>query len=141
VHGFRYCQFFKWRYFFSFFSLRLIYEPVVAELCHVVWSCFRGEKAKWRHAKTPPNGDFFVFSHGDFSPRHTKVSDISCVAFSATVCRIFAWRGEWSPCENQNHYLAGFRVATFSRFRPENTLIRHGTYQPPYEPDILLSNS
>ena len=47
-----------------------------------------------------PNGDFFVFSHGALSPRHTKVRDIPCVAFSATFCRIFAWRGEKSPCEN-----------------------------------------
>ena len=108
---------------------------MVADLCHVVLSCFRGEKAKRRHTKTrrmvtfscfhmatfrsarqrydkqgrkrersprenPPNGDFFVFSHGDLSPPHTKVRDISRVAFSATVCRIFACRGERSPCEN-----------------------------------------
>jgi len=158
----------------------------------------------------PPNGDFFVFSHGDLAPRHKKVRDFPCVAFSATFCRIFAWLGERSPCENppkspfsgfsrgdlssgenakrrhaitrkmvKNQYLAGFRLATFrpatrkyatfhalrfrllfvvslpggakgrhaktrqnhhnggfshsdlSRFRPENTLIRHGTNQPP----------
>jgi len=172
---------------------------MVADLCHVVLSCFRGEKAKRRHAKTrlmatfrpstrkydtfhaspfrllfvvslpggakgrhaktrqnhnlacfcvatfrparqrydkqrrkrersprenPPNGDFFVFSHGDLSPRNTNVRDIPCVAFSATVCRrIFAWRGERSPCETrQNHLLASFRVATFRVFAPKTRL-------------------
>ena len=70
---------------------------MVAELCHVVLSCFRGEKAP---RENPPNGDLFVFSHGDLSPRHTTVRHFSCVAFSPSVCRIFAWRGERSPCEN-----------------------------------------
>ena len=70
---------------------------MVADLCQVVLSCFRGEKAP---RENPPNGDFFVFSHGDLSPRHTKVRHFSCVAFSPPVCRIFAWRGERSPREN-----------------------------------------
>ena len=172
---------------------------MVADLCHVVLSCFRGEKAKRRHAKTrlmatfrpstrkydtfhaspfrllfvvslpggakgrhaktrqnhnlacfcvatfrparqrydkqrrkrersprenPPNGDFFVFSHGDLSPRNTNVRDIPCVAFSATVCRIFAWRGERSPCENPiKSPFGGFSRGDLSRFRPKNTFI------------------
>jgi len=79
---------------------------MVADLCHVV---------------NPPNGDLFVFSHGDLSPRHTKVRDITCV--SATVCRIFALRGERSPCENPTKYvLAVFRVATFRVFAPKTRL-------------------
>jgi len=65
-------------------------------LCRFVLSCFRGEKAKRRHAKTPN----CVFSHGDLSPRHTKVRHFSCIAFSPPSCRIFAWRGEMSPREN-----------------------------------------
>jgi len=69
---------------------------MVADLCHVVISCFRGEKAP---RENPPKGDFFVFSHGDLSPRHTKVRHFSCVAFSPLVCRIFARRGERSPRE------------------------------------------
>ena len=77
---------------------------MVADLCHVVLSCFRGEKAKRRHAKTRQMVIFFVFSHGDLSPRHTKVRHFSCVAFSPPVCRIFA---------RQNHHLACFCVATF----------------------------
>jgi len=82
--------------------------------------------------ENPPNGAFFVFLHGDLSPRHTKVRDILCVAFSAIVCRIFACRGERSPCENPPKSPFGwFSHGDLSRFRPENTLIRHGTNQPP----------
>jgi len=89
----------------------------------------KGEKAP---RENPPNGDFFVFSHGDFSPRHTKVRDNPCVAFSATVCRIFAWRGEMSPCENPpKSPFGGFSRGDLSRFRPENTVKQYGTNQPP----------
>ena len=49
---------------------------------------WRGEMSP---RETPQNDDFFVFSHGDLLLRHTKVCDSPCVAFSATVCRIF-WR-------------------------------------------------
>jgi len=78
-------------------SLFIFGYTMVADLCHVVLSCFRGEKAP---RENPPNGDFFVFSHGDLSLRHTKVQHFSCVAFSPPVCRIFAWRGERSTREN-----------------------------------------
>ena len=91
-----------------------------------------GAKTKRSPRKNPPNDDFFVFSHGDFLPRHTKVRDNPCVAFSATVCRIFAWRGERSPCENPaKSPFCGFSRGNLSRFRPENTFIRHGINQPP----------
>jgi len=70
---------------------------MVAALCHVVLTCFRGEKTP---RENPPNGDFFVFFHGDLSPRHTNVRHFLCVAFSPPVCHIFAWRGQRSPREN-----------------------------------------
>jgi len=113
---------------------------MVADLCHGVLSCFRGEKAP---RENPPNGDFCVFSHGDLSPRNTKVRDIPCVAFSATVRRIFVWRGERSPCEDPTKSpFGGFSRGDLSRFRPENTFIRHGINQPPYVkhtiPDIFM---
>jgi len=61
------------------------------------------------------------------SPRHTKVRDIPCVAFSATICRIFTCRVERSPCENPTKSpFDGFLRGDLSRFRPENTFIRHG---------------
>ena len=67
---------------------------MVADLCDVVLSCFRSEKAPRENS---PNGDFFVLPHGDLSPRHTKVRHFSCVAFSPPVFRIFDWRGDLSP--------------------------------------------
>jgi len=73
----------------------------------------RRRQAKIRQTggkKATPNGDFFVFSHGDLSPRHTKVRDIPCVAFLATVCRIFAWRGERSP--RKHDYTTWHKSAT-----------------------------
>jgi len=72
----------------------------------------------------------FMFWHGDLSPRHTKVRYITCVAFSATVCRIIAKRSERSPCKNlSKSTFGGFSNGDLSRFRPENTLTgtRHGT--------------
>ena len=94
---------------------------MVAGLCHVVLSCFRGEKAKRCLAKTRQMVTFSCFAWRPFA-RHTKIRHFSCVAFSPPVCRIFAWRGERSPRENPPTYpLAGFRVATFRVFAP----IRH----------------
>jgi len=83
----------------------------------------QGRKRERSPRENPPNVDFFVFLHGDLSPRHTKVRNIPCVAFSATVCRIFAWRGERSPCENPpKSPFGGFRVATFRVFAPKTRL-------------------
>jgi len=61
---------------------------------------FSGRKGERAPRENLPNGHFFVFSHGDLSPRHTKVRHFLCFAFSPPVCRIFAWRGERSPREN-----------------------------------------
>jgi len=170
--------------------LRLIHEEYGGWFvpCRII--VFSGRKGEKAPRKNPPNGDFFVFSHGDLSPRHTKVRHFSCVAFSPPVCRIFAWRGERSPRENppkspfgvftrgdQRYHKQGrkrerspretppnddffvLRLATFrpatrkyatfhalrfrllfvvslpgeAKGRPENTFIRHGINQPPYE--------
>ena len=63
----------------------------------IVFSRRKGERSP---RENPPNGHFFAFSRGDLSPRHTKVRNFSCFAFSPPVCRVFAWRGERSPREN-----------------------------------------
>jgi len=146
-------------------------DIMVADLCHVVLSCFRGEKR--RHAKTRQMVTFVCFCMATFrlatqkydtfmrrlfasclsylflarqkvatrKPakwwlscfRMAKVHDIQCVAFSA-VCRIFVWRGGRSPCENPTKSpFGGFSRSDLSRFRPENTFIRHGINKPPYD--------
>jgi len=46
--------------------------------------------------------------------------------------RTFVWRGERSPCENTKKWpFGGVSRGDLSPFRPENTIIRHGTNQPP----------
>jgi len=84
---------------------------------------FSGRKGERAPRENPPNVHFFVFSHGDLSPRHTKVRHFSCFAFSPPVCRIFAWRGGRSPRENTKKSPCG----GFSRgdLSPRQAKIRH----------------
>jgi len=84
---------------------------MVVDLCHVVLSCFRREKAP---RENPPNGDFFVFSHGDLLPRHTKVRQFSCVAFSPLfVVSLPGGAKSRHAKTRQSHHLVCFRVTTF----------------------------
>jgi len=49
-------------------------------------------------------------------------------------------KGEKAPGENPpKSPFDGFSPGDRSRFRPEKTLIRHGTNQPPYSCDILFT--
>ena len=57
-----------------------IYLHIVADLCHVVLSCFRGEKAKRRHAKTRQMVTLSCFRMATLHPA-TRKYDTSCVAF------------------------------------------------------------
>ena len=45
---------------------------MVADLCHVVLSCFRGEKAKKRHAKTRQIVTFSCFRMATYRPATRK---------------------------------------------------------------------
>ena len=92
---------------------------------------FSGRKGERAPRENPPNGHFFVFSHGDLSPRHTKVRHFSGFAFSPPVCRIFAWRGERSPLENtKKSHVTGFRVATFRHARRKYATFISGEFSP-----------
>jgi len=73
----------------------------------IVFSERKGDKAP---RENPPNGDYFVFSHGDLSPRHTTLFMrrlfASCLSYyclagrevatrkpaKITMCLVFAWR-------------------------------------------------
>jgi len=61
---------------------------------------FSGRKSVKAPRENPPNGDFFVFSHGDLSTRHTKVRQTEGEKATHAKCRTFVWRGERSLCEN-----------------------------------------
>ena len=86
-----------------------------------------------------PNGDLGGFSRGDLSPRQAKIRQTGGEKATHEKCRTFVWRGERSPCENtKKSPFSGFSRGAFSPFRPENTIIRHGTNQPPYLSVLLL---
>jgi len=69
-------------------------------ICAMSYYRVFGAKRRKGATRKPAKWSLFVFSHGDLSPRHTKVRHFSCFAFSPPVCGIFAWRGERSPREN-----------------------------------------
>jgi len=101
---------------------------------------FSGQKRERSPRENPPNGDFGGFSHGDLSPRQVKIRQT--VAENAThgMSRSLVWRGERLPCENtKKSPFGGFSRGAFSPFRPENTIIRNCTNQPPYLTDIVRS--
>ena len=85
---------------------------MVADLCHVVFTCFQGEKAKRRHAKTRQMVTFRVFAWRPFAPPHERTTLVmrrlfaSCLSYlclagrkvtmrkheKVTIWRVFAWR-------------------------------------------------
>ena len=106
---------------------------MVADLCHVVLSCFRGEKAKKRHAKNRQMMTFSCFRMATFRPATRKYATFHALRFRLPFVRFSPGeRGERSPCENPTKSpFGGFSLGDLSRFRPKNTFIRHGIYQPP----------
>jgi len=107
-------------------------------ICAMSYKRVFGAKTRKVTRENPPNGDFDGFSHGDLSPRQAKIRQT--VAENAThgMSRTFVWRGKRSPCKNtKKSPFDGFSRGTFSPFRPENSIIRNGTNQPPYLGDGL----
>ena len=91
----------------------------------------------WRDERSPSenplNGDCGGFSRGDLSPRQAKIRQTGCRNATHEKCPTFVWRGKRLPCANTKKWpFGGFSRGAFSPFRPENTIIRNGTNQPPY---------
>jgi len=92
----------------------LYLQPMVADLCHVVLSCFWSEKAKTRHAKTCQMVTFSCFRMATFRPA-TRTYD---TFYASPFPRLFVVslpggaKGRHAKTR-QNHHLACFRVATF----------------------------
>jgi len=94
---------------------------------------FSGLKRERSPRENPPKCDLGGFSRGDLSPRQAKIRQTGGEKAMHEKCRTFVWRGERSPCENtKKSPFGGFSRGAFSPFRPENTIIRHGTNPPPY---------
>ena len=100
---------------------------VIAPVCRIF--AWRGERSP---RKNTTHGDFDGFSRGDLSPRQIKIRQTGGEKATHKKCRTFVCRGESSPCENaKKSPFGGFSCGAFSPFRPGNTIIRHGTNQPP----------
>jgi len=100
---------------------------VFAPICRIF--AWRGERSP---RENTPNGDFGGVSRGDLSPRQAKIRQTGGEKATHKKCRTLVWRGERSPCENtKKSPFGGFSRGAFSPFRPENTIIRHETNQPP----------
>jgi len=99
--------------------------------CHI--NVFSGQKRERSPRENPPKGDFVGFSHGDLSPLQAKIRQTVLENATHGMSRTFVWRGKRSPCKNTKESpFGGFSRGAFSPFRPENTIILHGTNQPPY---------
>jgi len=122
---------------------------MVADLCHVVLSPFRcekakkrqappfkdttnrGENAKGRHARTRQMLTFSGFRMATFRPATRKYATFHalCVRLLFVVSLSGEAKGRQAKTR-QNHHLAGFRIATFCVFAPKTRLydmaqIRH----------------
>jgi len=96
---------------------------MVADLCHVVLSPFRGEKAKRRHAKTRQMVTFSCLSMATFRPATRKNDTFHASPFRLlfVVSLPVGAKGRHAKTR-QNHPLAGFRVAIFRVFAPKTRL-------------------
>ena len=81
-------------------------------MCHVVLSCFRGEKAP---RENPPNGDFRVFAWRPFAPPHESTTLFMRRLFASCLSYL---------C------LAGRKVATQTRQNGDFFVFPHGDLSP-----------
>jgi len=96
---------------------------MVADLCHVVLSCFRGEKAKKRHAKTRQIVTFSCFRMATYRPATRKYDTFHASPFRLLFVVSLPGEAKGRHAKTrQNHLLAGFRVATFRVFAPKTRL-------------------
>jgi len=95
----------------STFNLNII----EADLCHFILSCFRGKKAKRRHAKTRQMVTFSCFRMATFRPDTRKYATFYALRFRLLLVVSL-------PEEAKGRHLAGFRVATFRVFAPKTRL-------------------
>jgi len=94
---------------------------MVADMCHFVLSCFRGEKAKRRHAKIRQM--VTCFRMATFRHATRKYATFHALRFRLLFVVSLPGEAKGSHAKTrQNHHLAGFRVATFRVFAPKTRL-------------------
>jgi len=107
------------------------FESTFHRQSHVIKACFRDKNEKRRHAKTRQMVTFRVFAWRLFAPPHESTRHSMSWVFGYWLSYL-CLAGERLPCENPpKSPFGGVSGGNHSRFRPENTLIRHGTNQPP----------
>jgi len=116
---------------------------MVADLCHVVLSCFRGEKAKRRHAKTRQMVTYSCFRMATFRPATRKYDTFHaspfCLLFVVSLPGGFS-RGDLSPLQAKIRQTGAkrrkvatrkpakwwlFRVFAWWHFAPPHESTRH----------------
>ena len=96
---------------------------MVANLCHVVVSCFRGEKAKKRHANPRQMVIFSCFRMATFRDATQKYDTFHGSPFRLLfVVSLPDGAKDRHAKTRQNHPLVRFRVATFRVFASKTRL-------------------
>jgi len=101
---------------------------MVADLCHVVLSSFRGEKAKRRHATTRQMVTFSCFRVTTFS-RKNDTFHASPFRLLFVVSLPGGAKGRHAQTR-QNHHLECFRVTTFRPARRRYDTFIRGEFSP-----------
>ena len=115
---------------FLFFLYKWVF-CMVADLCHVVLSCFQCEKAKGRHAKTRHMVTFTCFRMATFRPatRKYETSHVSPFRLPFVVSLPGGAKGRHANTR-KSHHVAGFRVATFCPARQRYDTFISGEFSP-----------
>jgi len=94
---------------------------MVADLCHVVYACFLGEKTS---RDNPPNGDFFVY-RTTFRSATRKYLTFHALRFRLLFVASLPGGAKCRHAKTrQNHNLADFCVATFRVFALKTRLYK-----------------
>jgi len=108
-----------------------ILKTIVAVLCHVVLSCFRGEKAKGRHAKTRQMVTFSCFRMATFRSATRKYDNFHVSPFRLLFVVSLPGGAKGRHAKTRkSHHVTGFRVATFRRTRRRYDTFISGEFSP-----------
>jgi len=103
---------------------------MVADLCHFVLSCFRGEKAKGRHAKTRQMVTFSCFRMTTFRPATRKYDIFHIRLFDSCLSYLLGGAKGRHAKTRKRHNVEGFRVATFRPARRRYHTLISGRFSP-----------
>ena len=103
---------------------------MVADLCHVVLLCFRGEKAKGRHAKPRQMVTFSCFRMATFRPATRKYETFHVSPYRLLFSYLCLAGRKVATKTRKSHHVAGFRLATFRPARRRYDTFISGEFSP-----------